>query len=118
VPISPSPAADLVSAAHHFLEEQVLPSLSGENWFNLRITINMLAMVGRELRLADNADAEALQRLKLITGVDGTLEELNRTLSLMIRAGKISIEDGGLLDHLRRTTADALKINNPQWLTR
>ena len=35
-----------------------------------------------------------------------------------IRAGGIAADDPRLLDHLRRTTAAALAINNPQWLAR
>jgi hypothetical protein len=48
--------------------------------------------------------------------MDGTLTENNRLLAEAIRDGRISSDDPRLIEHLRSTVADALRINNPKWL--
>jgi hypothetical protein len=78
----------------------------------------MLAMVERELRLAPAANEAERARLAALLGAEGALEELNRALGLAIRDRRIAPDDPRLLDHLRQTTTDALRINNPQWLSR
>ena len=32
------------------------------------------------------------------------------------RAGKLALDDPALLDHLRQTLVEALRINNPKWI--
>jgi hypothetical protein len=118
MPLSLSPAADMLAAIRDYLEAEILPTLRDDKRFNLRIACNMLAMIEREQRLGPRLDAEEKARLQALTGEPGTLEALNRRLALMIRDGRIAIDDPQLLDHLRRTTADALRINNPSWLER
>jgi hypothetical protein len=111
-----SPAADILATIRDYLEKEILPGLAGDRWFNVKVSCNMLAAVERELRLGAAAAAEEAARLSALTGQDGPLETLNRALAQAIRDGSIAIEDPKLLEHLRRTTADALRINNPQWL--
>jgi Domain of unknown function (DUF6285) len=116
MPLSLSPAADILATVRDYLEKEILPSLSGGKWFNAKISCNLLAMIERELRLGPAADAEEAGRLARLTGSKGTLEALNRALAQAIREGRIAMDDPTLLEHLRRTTADALRINNPRWL--
>jgi hypothetical protein len=118
MPLSLSPAADMLATIRDYVETEILPKLRDDKWFNLKIACNMLATVERELRLGPQANAEEAARLADLTNSRGTLEELNRLLAEAIRYGKIAVDDPGLLDHLARTTADALRINNPQWLVR
>ncbi|HYM33279.1 MAG TPA: DUF6285 domain-containing protein [Candidatus Cybelea sp.] len=112
------PAPDMLAVIREFLETAILPGLKDDKWFNVKIATNMLATVERELRLGAAADAAEAERLTALTGTAGSLEELNRLLALRIRDGSADIDDPALLDHLRRSVADALRINNPQWLTR
>jgi uncharacterized protein DUF6285 len=116
MPLSLSPATDMLATVRNYLEATILPELEGERWFNLRVACNMLAMVERELTLGAAASEEERDRLAQLLGEGGTLEEMNASLGRAIRAGAISLEDPRLLEHLRRTTADALAINNPRWL--
>ena len=116
MPLSLSPAADMLAAIRDYLETTVLPSLRDDVRFNVRVSCNMLAMIERELRLGPAADAEEEARLTTLIGAGGTLEEMNRALAQAIREGAIAADNPALLEHLRCTTADALSINNPRWL--
>ena len=118
MPLSLSPAADMLATIRDYLEREILPELREDKWFNAKVAANMLGMIERELRLGPAANAEEVARLTALTGAEGTLEALNGALSAAIRDGRIAVDDPALLEHLRRTTTDALKINNPQWLGR
>jgi hypothetical protein len=116
MPLSLSPATEMLETVRAYLETTILPELEGERWFNLRVACNMLAMVGRELTLGAAASEAERERLIQLLGDGGTLEEMNARLGRAIRSGAIAADDARLLEHLRRTTADALAINNPRWL--
>jgi hypothetical protein len=118
MPMSQPTAPEMLAVIRDYLEATLLPGLGGEQWFNVKVAINMLAMVERELRLAPAANAAEIARLERLTGAAGSLDELNRLLAERIRDGTIGSDDPALLDHLRRSAADALAINNPAWLAR
>jgi hypothetical protein len=118
MPSSLPSAPDLLAVVREFLENDLLPAL-GENddkRFNLRVAINLLATVERELRQGPEADAAEAARLALLVFEGSTIMEKNRLLARAIREGAIAANDPQLLDHLRRTLADTLRINNPKWL--
>jgi len=115
MPTSQPDAATLIEAATRYLEDELLPTLTGYHRFRTRVTINVLAMVGRELALADRHAAAERARLAALIGRDGTLEALNDELVDRIRAGNLAIDDAALRDHVRRSLAEALAINNPKW---
>ena len=117
MPLSLSPATEMLETVRAYLETTILPELEGERWFNLRVACNMLAMVERELALSADATTTERARLSALVGAEGTLAEMNARLGRAIRSGTIALDDPRLLDHLRRTTADALAVNNPRWLT-
>jgi hypothetical protein len=116
MPLSLSPAPEMLATIRDYLEREILPGLRDDKWFNLRIACNMLAMIERELTQGPAANAAELARLKELLGGAGTLEAMNRALAEAIRAGRFALDDPRLLDHLRRSTADALAINNPAWM--
>jgi hypothetical protein len=113
MPLSLSPAPDVLATIRAYLEQEILPGLRDD-----KVAANMLATIERELRQAPEADAAERTRLAVLTGAEGTLADLNRVLAEAIRAGSIADDDPRLPDHLRRTTTAALAINNPQWLAR
>jgi hypothetical protein len=115
MPSSLPQAPDLVAVVREFLERDILPGLAGEQWFNLKVALNLLATVERELRQGAACDEAEAARLAALVGAEGTLEERNRRLALAIRDGEFPRDDPDLLDHLRTTLADALAINNPRW---
>jgi len=43
------PATDLLASVSRFLREELLPSLSGAEAFNLRVSINAIELVRREI---------------------------------------------------------------------
>ena len=116
MPLSLSPATEMLETVRGYLETAILPELEGERWFNLKVACNMLAMVERELALGADATATERARLADLVGAEGTIEEMNARLGRAIRSGATALEDPRLLEHLRRTTADALAVNNPRWL--
>jgi hypothetical protein len=118
MPASKPEATALLDAAIDYLERELLPTLAGYHRFQCRVTINVLAMVRRELTLAP-AQAEAERaRLALLLGHAGDRDELSRELAARIRTGEGGprIDDPALLDHLRRSLVEALRINNPKWI--
>ena len=116
MPTSRPPAADLLDVVREFLERELLPTLSADRWFQVRVAINILAMVKRELELGPALDEEERRRLVALLGEEGSLGELNQKLAQRIRAGAIGEDARALTEHLFRTMADALRINNPRWL--
>jgi hypothetical protein len=109
-------APALLDAAIDYLERELLPTLAGYHRFQCRVTVNVLAQVRRELALApDQADAERIRLIALL-GHPGERDALSRELAARIRAGDIALDDPALLDHLRQSLVEALRINNPKWI--
>ncbi|MGB0922226.1 MAG: DUF6285 domain-containing protein [Alphaproteobacteria bacterium] len=109
-------AADLVEATHEFLGEKIAPELKGFNAFQMRVALNVLKIVERELRLGP--DAETRERAGLTTllgGGEGDIRDLNRQLCTAIREGKLSADTPGLMDHLWQTTLDKVAIDQPKY---
>ena len=111
-------APALLDAAIDYLERELLPTLAGYHRFQCRVTVNVLAQVRRELALAPgHADAERARLVALLgADPDGDRDALSRELAARIRAGDIALDDPALLDHLRQSLVEALRINNPRWL--
>ena len=120
MPTNLAPAPDLLAVVREFLEREVLQDteLSPDKLFNLRVAVNLLATVERELRMGPAANAREEERLTALAGSDGSIEEKSRRLARAIRDGAVSADDPQLLDYLHRTIVDALRINNPKWLER
>ena len=138
MPKSLPPAADLLAAARAYLEAELLPTLSGAARFKTRVILNVLAQVQRELEQGPALRAAEAGRLRALLGGDmppgaaagaagdagdttgtrddDTLAAQNRELARRIRAGEVAVDDPALIEHLRQTTRDALRINNPKWL--
>jgi hypothetical protein len=118
MPQSIPSASVLLTAAVKYLEEELLPSLSGYHRFKTRVTANVLNIVRRELELRDTQSAAERTRLCALVGHDGDTETLSAELSQLIRQGAVDLNDADLRAHLRQSLADALAINNPKWLDR
>ena len=108
----PTPT-ELTKAVADFLRSDIAPTLSGHNAFKLRVAINMLELVTRQLRLEAGSDAAEAERLKRLLGIDGTLFELNRALAEKIANGEMDLATPGLVDHLWQTTMAKLAIDQP-----
>jgi hypothetical protein len=110
----PTPT-ELLKAVADFLRNEITPAIKGHNAFKLRVGINALDLVTRQLTLADDGDAAEHTRLKQLLGADGSLIELNRALSDKIAKGEVDLATPGLSDHLWQTTMDKLAIDQPNY---
>ena len=72
---------ELIKAVADFLRGDILPQLSGHDAFKLRVSINALDLVTRQLALQAGGDAAEAARLIKLLGMRGTLGELNRVLA-------------------------------------
>ena len=110
----PTPT-ELIKAVAVFLRNEIAPAIKGHNGFKLRVGINALDLVTRQLALAGAGDATEAARLKQLLGADGTLMELNRTLSDKIASGDLDLATPGLPEHLWQTTMDKLAVDQPNY---
>lgn len=110
----PTPV-ELVNAVAEFLRADVAPQLSGHAAFKLRVGLNALDLVARQLTLEASGDAVELERLSKLLGTSGSLEELNRLLSARIASGEVSFDTPGLTEHVWQTTLDKLAIDQPNY---
>ena len=110
----PTPT-ELVRAVADFLRTEIMPVLKGHNAFKLRVGINALDLVTRQLELEGPSDAAEVARLKALLGLDASLMELNRALAERIAKGEVDLNTPGLKDHLWQTTMDKLAVDQPNY---
>ena len=110
----PTPT-ELIKAVADFLRNEITPVVKGHNAFKLRVGINALDLVTRQLALADGGDAAEVVRLKALLGIEGSLLDLNRALSDRIASGEVGLQTPGLADHLWQTTMDKLAVDQPNY---
>ena len=68
----PTPT-ELIKAVADFLRNEITPVIKGHNAFKLRVGINALDLVTRQLALEQGNDAAEAARLKQLLGADGSL---------------------------------------------
>jgi hypothetical protein len=110
----PTPT-ELIKAVADFLRNEITPVIKGHNAFKLRVGINALDLVSRQLTLAGDSDTTEAARLKALLGIDGSLLDLNRALSEKIATGELDLKTPGLADHLWQTTLDKLAVDQPNY---
>jgi hypothetical protein len=110
----PTPA-ELIKAVADFLRTEIAPAIKGHNAFKLRVGINALDLVTRQIALEGPGDAAEAARLKQLLGTDGSLMELNRALAEKIANGEVDLDTPGLKAHLWQTTMDKLAVNQPNY---
>lgn len=103
-------AQQLLAAVREWLENDVMPAVSGRLQFHSRVASNILAMVEREL--ADPAaDAAAhAERLGLLGAAD------DAALAALVRAGRFDGELAHVLDVLEPSVRRKVEVANPRWL--
>jgi hypothetical protein len=106
---------ELIKAVADFLRSDVAPVISGHNAFKLRVSINALDLVTRQLTLQQAGDAAEAARLTKLLDMQGTLGELNRALAERIAKGEAGLQTPGLADHLWQTTMDKLAVDQPNY---
>ncbi len=116
MPIDRPDAAELIEAVSEFLGDEIAPLLEGRTAFQLRIALNLLATVQRTLREGGEMDADELTRLRELLQTEGNLEDLNARLAEMIGAGDLDGRKEEVLEHLRSTARDKLRLANPRYM--
>jgi hypothetical protein len=106
---------ELIRAVADFLRHELAPGISGHSAFKLRVSINALDLVTRQLALAQGSDAAEAARLARLLGEEGTLGELNRRLADRIATGEADLQTPGLAAHLWQTTMDKLAVDQPNY---
>ena len=110
----PTPT-ELIKAVADFLRNDITPEIGGHSAFKLRVAINALDLVTRQLALEPDGNAAETARLSKLLGVQGSLGELNRVLADRIAKGEIGLETPALADHLWQTTMDKLAVDQPNY---
>ena len=106
---------ELTRAVADFLRGNIAPMISGHNAFKLRVAINILDLVTRQLTLEEASDAKEVERLTSLLGMKGSVMELNRVLAQRIEKGEFDLSTTGLAEHLWQTTMDKLAIDQPNY---
>ena len=110
----PTPT-ELIQAVADFLRNEITPVIKGHNAFKLRVGINALDLVARQLALEPDSDAAEAARLSGLLGMQGSLGELNRALADRIAKGEVDLRTPDLADHLWKTTMDKLAVDQPNY---
>jgi hypothetical protein len=110
----PTPV-ELTRSVADFLRHDITPLISGHQAFKLRVAINMLDLVTRQLTREEGSDAAEVERLRALLGTDGTVTELNHALAERIAKGELDLATPGLAEHLWATTMDKLAVDQPNY---
>jgi hypothetical protein len=97
------------------LRNDITPMVSGHHSFKLRVAINILDLVTRQLALAEGSDDAEAARLGKLLGTEGALIDLNRALSGKIASGEVDLKTPGLSEHLWQTTLAKLAVDQPNY---
>ncbi len=106
---------ELTTSVADFLRNDIAPLISGHQAFKLRVAINILDLVTRQLTREEASDAREVERLRALLGRDGSVTELNRVLAERIAKGDVDLATPGLADHLWATTMDKLAVDQPNY---
>lgn len=82
-------AADLLAIVAEVLADEVVPKLTGATQHHARVAANLVAIVERELRIADDNDAHEWERLRGLLGdtCPDDLRAARAALDTSLRAG-------------------------------
>ncbi|MBW5438503.1 hypothetical protein FXB41_28190 [Bradyrhizobium canariense] len=106
---------ELTKSVADFLRNDIAPLISGHQAFKLRVAINILDLVTRQLTLEEGSDAAEVGRLRALLGMDGSVTDLNRALVERIAKGEVDLATPGLAEHLWATTMDKLAVDQPNY---
>jgi hypothetical protein len=106
---------ELTKSVADFLRNDITPLISGHQAFKLRVAINILDLVTRQLTREEGSDAAEVGRLRGLLGMEGSVTELNRALAERIASGEVDLATPGLAEHLWATTMDKLAVDQPNY---
>ena len=100
-------AAELIEAVREFLESDAAGGADGRSKFLLRVSVNVLGMVERELRLGASQAAGHESRLRRLGAGD------DAGLARAVRDGDFDARTDELLDAIRDIVRAKLEVANP-----
>jgi hypothetical protein len=106
---------ELIRAVADFLRNDIAPVISGHDAFKLRVAVNALDLVTRQLTLEQASDSAEKARLEELLDRQGSLGELNRILADRIAKGEVGSQTPGLTEHLWQATMDKLAVDQPNY---
>lgn len=106
---------ELTKAVADFLRNDITPLISGHQAFKLRVAVNILDLVTRQMTLEAGNDAKEVERLRTLLGAEGSVAELNHVLAERIAKGEVDLATPGLAEHLWATTMDKLAVDQPNY---
>ena len=106
---------ELTKAVADFLRSDIAPMIAGHNAFKLRVAINALELVVRQLTLEQGSGTAESERLVKLLGVEGSMLEQNRALAEKIAKGEVDLNTPGLPEHLWQTTLAKLAVDQPNY---
>ncbi|WP_426424607.1 DUF6285 domain-containing protein [Bradyrhizobium genosp. A] len=106
---------ELTNVVADFLRNDITPLVSGHQAFKLRVAVNILDLVTRQLTQEKGSDASEVERLRALLGMDGSVTDLNRALADRIAKGEVDLATPGLAEHLWATTMDKLAVDQPNY---
>jgi len=106
---------ELLECVEDFLRDDLLPELEGGRSYQLRVALNLLGILKRQLLHADEQHLTESNRLgKLVAHGEGdTLESLNKRLCDAIGSGEMDESFETVLAALKAITADKLAVVRP-----
>jgi hypothetical protein len=109
------PSADELLVAVSDFIERIAPTLKDRDVFLARVAVNALATVRREIASGASAEAATTARLSDLLSEDGAFVDLNHRLAEAIRRGVFDQREAELLNHLRASTVEQVKIDQPNY---
>jgi hypothetical protein len=106
---------ELIRAVADFLRDDIAPVISGHDAFKLRVSINALDLVTRQLTLEQASDSAEKTRLEELLHRQGSLGELNRMLADRVAKGEVDLKTPRLTEHLWQTTMEKLAVDQPNY---
>ncbi len=106
-PHDPPDPATLLDAVREFLTSEVEPELNGRVRYHLKVAVNVLRIVEREIRLGDEHAARHAERLARLGFAD------DAALAAAIRSGSADDRLDGIEAELRAAVADKLAVARP-----
>jgi hypothetical protein len=110
------PGTEVLRAVSRFLRDELLPVTPGREGFNLRVSINAVDLVVRELEQKGAIDEAELAGLGALLGpADASLADQRGALAERIRQNDPSLDPAMLRAHLRCTAISQLMIDQPRY---
>ncbi|HCS28485.1 MAG TPA: hypothetical protein DIW43_13580 [Spongiibacteraceae bacterium] len=111
-------ATDLLKAVSECLQSEIVPALDDRALqFKMKIAVNVLAIVEREISRKPESNDRDKEQLETLLGEAGELSQLREKLNDKIAEGAFDGRDEELLASLQAASLRQLAIDNPNYST-